>query len=108
MLKYAFINTDFEMAMKKTFKFTHDKIKPERMVEAIKYEVKKYIKRERNKKLTNESDFVDFDCKFGSDIESCSEIKLSEINKYIDEIVAEGVESFYIEVIAKPGYRNKS
>ncbi len=35
------------------------------MVEAIKYELKKYIKRERNKKLPEEVDFCDFDCRYG-------------------------------------------
>ena len=37
--------------MKKTFKLTHKKIKLPRLVEAIKHEVKKYIKRERRREL---------------------------------------------------------
>jgi len=91
--------------MKKTFKLAHEKIKPERLVESIKHEIKKYIKRERNKKLIDGADFLDFDCKFGADVDTCSEIHLSEINKSIDWAVSEGLMSFYIEIISKPGFR---
>jgi len=93
--------------MKKTFKLTDNKIKPERRVEAIKYEIRKYIKRERNKKLPKDVDFLDFDCRFGSDEDSSEVIHLSAIDKSIDWAVAEGLVSFYLEVIAKPGYRGE-
>jgi hypothetical protein len=44
-------------SMKKTFNFSHPKKQRPRVVEAIKYELKKYIKRERNKKRPEEVDF---------------------------------------------------
>jgi len=91
--------------MKKIFKLTDDKIKPERRVEAIKHEIRKYIKRERNKKLPEDADFLDFDCRFGATEDNCDVIHLSTIDKSIDWAVAEGLASFYLEVIAKPGYR---
>ncbi len=93
--------------MKKTFKLTHPKIKVPRLVEAIKFEVKKYIKRERNKKLPEKVDFWDFDCRFGVDQASSEVIHLSAINKCIDEAVSKELESFYLEILAKPGYRTK-
>ena len=40
--------------MRKTFSLTHEKIKTPRLVDAIKHEVKKYLKRERNKKINME------------------------------------------------------
>ena len=46
--------------MRKTFSLTHEKIKTPRLVDAIKHEVKKYLKRERNKKLAEGVDFWDF------------------------------------------------
>jgi hypothetical protein len=45
------LNPLFGITMEKTFKRTHPKIKVPRLVEAIKYEVKKYIRRERRKSL---------------------------------------------------------
>jgi len=91
--------------MKKTFELTHPKIKLARRVDAVKHEVKKYIKRERNKTLPNDADFWDFDCKFGLREDTSEVIHLSEINKKIDEVVAQEKTSFYLEILAKSGYR---
>jgi len=91
--------------MKKTFELTHPKIKLARRVDAVKHEVKKYIKRERNKTLPNDADFWDFDCKFGLTEETSEVIHLSEINKKIDNVVAQDKTSFYLEILAKSGYR---
>ncbi len=93
--------------MKKTFSFTHPKKKRPRMVEAIKYEVKKYIKRERNKALPEGVDFWDFDCRYGADELTCGVIHVSEINKVISEADAEGLDTFFLEVLVKPGVRTK-
>jgi len=91
--------------MKKIFELIHPKIKLERRVDAVKHEVKKYIKRERNKRLPEDVDFWDFDCKFGDTEEQAQVVHLSEINKYIDQSVAKELTSFYIEVVAKHGFR---
>ena len=93
--------------MKKTFKMTHPKIKVPRLVEAIKYEVKKYIKRERRKPLPSDVDFWDFDCRYGVDEASSEVIHVSAINKSISSAESEQLESFYLEILAKPGHRRK-
>lgn len=93
--------------MKKTFKVTHPKIKKDRLIEAVRHDVKKYIKRERNKKLPDDVDFWDFDCKFGNTEEEAKVIHLSEINKYIDQAEQQQLDSFYLEILAKPGHRMK-
>ena len=92
--------------MKKTFKLTSEKLHPDRVVEATKHEIRKYLKRERKRKLPEGVDFLDFDCKFGADEVDCEVIHLSEIDKSIDWAVTDKKESFYLEIIAKPGYRN--
>lgn len=93
--------------MRKTFKMTHPKIKRPRLVEAIKHEVKKYIKRERGKTLPPDVDFWDFDCRFGVDEASSEVIHLSAINKAISQAETEQLESFYLEILVKPGHRSK-
>lgn len=93
--------------MKKIFKLTHEKIKPERQLDAVKHEIRKYIKRERKKTLPEGADYLDFDCRFGADKESSESIHLAEIDKSINWVVEEGLDSFYLEVIAKPGYRKE-
>jgi hypothetical protein len=91
--------------MKKTFELTHPKIKLARRVDAVKHEVKKYLKRERNKTLPAGVDYWDFDCQFGNSEHDAEPIALAEINKRIDQTQAEGLTSFYIEIIAKHGVR---
>lgn len=94
--------------MKKEFKLTDEKKAPARQVDAVKHEISKYIARERRKKLTEGVDFWDFDCKFGQSPATAEVIHVSEINKSIDLSVSQNAESFYLEVLSKPGFRNKS
>ncbi|KZX01585.1 hypothetical protein JL49_04280 [Pseudoalteromonas luteoviolacea] len=91
--------------MKKTFELTHPKIKLARRVEAVKYEIKKYLKRERNKTLPAGVDFWDFDCKFGKTEAEAQPVHVSQINKLIDQTQLENLTSFYVEILAKAGYR---
>jgi len=93
--------------MRKTFKLTHAKIKVPRLVEAIKFEVKKYLKRERRKELPPNVDFWDFDCRYGVDEASSEIIHVAAINKFISQAESEQLESFYLEILAKPGHRRK-
>lgn len=93
--------------MKKTYELKHPKIKVDRLVDSVKHDVKKYIKRERNKALPEGADFWDFDCKFGKTEKEAAIVHLSQINKSIDEAVQQELESFYLEIIAKSGIRTK-
>ena len=94
--------------MKKTFKLTHPKIKLPRLVEAARHDVKKYLKRERNKELPSGVDYWDFDCKFGHTEEQARVIHVSEISKCLDEVASESLTSFYLEILAKEGHRQKA
>lgn len=93
--------------MKKEFKLTDPKKAPARQVDYVKHEINKYIARERRKPLTDKADYWDFNCKLGKERISAYVIHVAEINKGIDQLVAKGAESFYIEILAKPGYRKK-
>ncbi len=93
--------------MKKTFKLTHPKTKVPLLVEAIKHEVKKYLKRERRKDLPKGADFWDFDCRIGVDEASSDIVHVYDINKSIDQAESKQLESFYLEILAKPARRSK-
>lgn len=92
--------------MKKTFVLSHPKLNLARLIESIKYDIKKYIKRERNKKLPEGVDYWDFDCKYGLDETSAEAIHISAFNKLIDAAEAAKAESFYVEILVKPAVRN--
>lgn len=91
--------------MKKTFKLKVENKNPDRLLEKIKYEIRKYIKREKNKKLPEEVDFWKFECKFGKNEEEPEVIEFVDITKNIDEAASEGCESIYMEILSTKGYR---
>lgn len=93
--------------MKKTFSLEHAKIKPARMGEAVRAEINKYVKRERRKALPKGVDFWDFDCRFGLTEAEATAVHLADMNTRIIAAEADGAMSFYVEILAKPGRRNK-
>ncbi len=93
--------------MKKTFNLSHPKIKTDRLFESCRFDIKKYIKRERGKVLPDGSDFWDFDCRFGDTEQEAKVIHLSDITSCITSIQERGLNSFYLEILAKPAIRSK-
>lgn len=93
--------------MKKTFPLTHDKIQPARLVDSIRAEVNKYLKRERKKKLPENADFWDFDCKVGTTVEAAHVVHVTALSKAIAQVLEEGGEACYVEIVAKPVKRMK-
>ncbi len=93
--------------MKKTFKLSHEKLNRDRLVDAIRHEIRKYIKRERKRTLPQGADYWDFDCRFGADEGIADSIHLSEIDKCINAAVEDDFESFYLEILAKPAQRTR-
>ncbi|HHH37394.1 MAG TPA: hypothetical protein ENK77_02120 [Epsilonproteobacteria bacterium] len=88
--------------MKKIFPLQHPKKKPERIVEAIKHEVRKYTQRERRKTLPDaEKMYWDFECQFGETSTSAESVHFSGIIEGLDKVAAAGWDSCYIEIIAK-------
>mgnify|MGYP007061715364 FL=1 len=91
--------------MRKTFQLQVEGKHPDRLLEAIKHEIRKYIKRERGHALPAGADFWDFDCRFGTAADSAETIHLSAITASIDHVVAEGGKQFYLEILARPATR---
>lgn len=87
--------------MKKTYVLTHPKLKPARLVDSIKHDIKKYLKRERSKALPEGTDYWAFDSRFGASEAAAEVIYISEINQHIDAAVEQGLPEFYVEVLAK-------
>ncbi len=91
--------------MKKTFPLTAEGKHPDRLLEAIKHEVRKYFKRERRRALPEGADLWDFDCKFGPTADEAVPAQESELFKQMDGVKQSGGAQFYVEILAKPGQR---
>lgn len=91
--------------MKKTFKLHIEGKNSDRVLEAVKHEIRKYVKRQRRVPLPEGVDFWDFDCKFGTTAENAVVVHFATITPLIDAVAKEGGDAFYIELLAKTGHR---
>jgi hypothetical protein len=94
--------------MKKVFPFKAAGKADARVVDSIKHEVRKYVKRERGKDLPEGFDLWSFACKVGASRETAAECLLGDVSAKIDEVVNSGGTEVYIEVIAVPTHRAPS
>lgn len=91
--------------MRKTFQLHVEGKNRDRVLDAVKHEIRKYIKRERRRDLPEGADFWDFDCRFGRTKEVAEAVHLSALTGLINEVAGEGGAQFHVEIIAKPGKR---
>ncbi len=92
--------------MRKTYHLDIEGRHPERLLEAAKHDIRKYLKRERRKPLPAGADIWDFDARFGQDEAGAQPLPLTELIRAIDQHVAAGAVQFYVELLRKPGNRN--
>lgn len=91
--------------MKKTFPLTQPKLHPDRVLDAVKHEIRKYLKRERRKPLPEGVEFLDFDCRFGLTEVSAETTPLPDLVRQIDAAATSGATHVYVELLSKPGQR---
>ncbi|MEO8542847.1 MAG: DUF6172 family protein [Burkholderiaceae bacterium] len=91
--------------MKKTFPLTLPGRHPDRVREALKHEIRQYLRRERRKPLAEGVDFLDFDCRFGLSADDADTTSLQELMHQIDAAATSGATHVYVELLAKPGQR---
>lgn len=91
--------------MRKTYSLDIEGKNRDRVLDAVKHEVRKYIKRERRRILPEGVDFWDFDCKFGPTQEAAEVVHLATLIGLMDGVAQAAGTQFYVEVLAKPGHR---
>ena len=93
--------------MKKTFPLHIEGKHPDRVLDRVKHEVRKYLKRERSRALPEGVDFWDFDCKFGLSEDTAQAVHLANVITCIDSAAKEQATQVYVEILAKHGVRTK-
>jgi len=91
--------------MKKNFPLQQEGLHPDRVLEAVKHEIRKYFKRERNRALPKGVDFWDFDCKVGLTSETAEVVKVSAVIEALDALAKDSAASVYVEILCKHGVR---
>ena len=93
--------------MKKTFSLSVPGKDNQRVIEGVKNEIRKYLKRERRKPLSTGVDFWDFDCKVGLDQATAKSHHVAEIIDAVGETATAGASHVFVEILSKPGRRTK-
>jgi hypothetical protein len=93
--------------MKKRFPLHVPGKEDRRVVEAIKLELTKYVKRESRKTLPTGVDFWFFHCKVGVDAESARSIPLPDLSGAIESLSMTEAREVYVEIMASHGHRVK-
>ncbi len=91
--------------MRKTFQLTIEGKKRERVLDSVKNEFRKYVKRERRRELPEGADYWDFDCRFGLSQEAAQVAHLATLASLIDAAARDGAQAFYLEILARPAKR---
>lgn len=91
--------------MKKTFNLNIEGKNRDRVLEATKHEIRKYVKRQRRVPLPEGVDFWDFDCKFGTTEANATVVHFATITGLIDAVAKDGGDTFYLELLVKDGHR---
>jgi len=88
--------------MKKIFKLTDEKKHEDRVLEGIKNEIRKYVKREKKKTLSDKATmYWDFDCKIGATATDVEVVVYEDLIKVLDTVKATGAKEVYIEILVK-------
>jgi hypothetical protein len=91
--------------MKKNFSLQAEGKHPDRVLEAVKHDIRKYFKRERNRDVPKGVDFWDFDCKVGLSADTAKAVRVSGVVEAVDTAAKTGGTSVYVEILSKHGVR---
>lgn len=91
--------------MRKTYPLRPEGKNPDRVLDAVKHDIRKYQKRERRRELPDGAHFWDFDCRFGAHKDSAQTVHPGELIGLLDALAKEGAPQCYVELLAKPAVR---
>ncbi len=91
--------------MRKNYPLRPEGKHPDRVLEAVKHDIRKYIQRERRRELPEGAHFLDFDCRFGATQAEAQTVHPAALIAALDALAKTGAEQCYVELLAKPGVR---
>lgn len=89
--------------MRKTFQLHIEGKNRDRLLDAARHDIHRYLRRERRRALPEGTRFWDFDCRFGPSQDDATSVFEEDIIGLIDGVAASGATQFYVEIVARPG-----
>ena len=72
--------------MKKTFQLSIEGKNRDRVLDAVKHDIRKYVKRQRRVPLPEGVDYWDFDCRFGTSEDNAVVVHFATIMGLVDAV----------------------
>ena len=91
--------------MRKTYPLRPEGKHPDRVLEAVKHDIRKYLKRERRRELPEGMHFWDFDCRFGASQDVAQAVHVAALIAELDTLAKAGGEQAYVEILARAAVR---
>ena len=91
--------------MKKTYPLSAEGKHPDRVLEAVKHDIRKYFKRERSRPVPAGADFWDFDCRVGVSADAAQVVRVGAVIEAVDAAAQAGATAVYVEILSKHGIR---
>ena len=91
--------------MKKIFQLNVEGRHPDRLLEASKHDIRKYVARQRRAALPEGVDYWDFACRFGLTEADASPVHFATLIGLMDEAGKAGQTSFFVDILGLKGYR---
>ena len=91
--------------MKKTYPLRPEGKHPDRVLDAVKHDIRKYFKLERSRPVPEGADFWDFDCQVGAAAYSAEVVRVGAVIEAVDAVAHSGADAVYVEIVSKHGVR---
>ncbi len=91
--------------MRKIYPLTSPDKHADRVLEAVKHDIRKYVRRERRRGVPEGMDYWDFDCRFGAEEPNAAPLHLAEVIASVDTAAKAGEAQVYVEIIARAAVR---
>jgi hypothetical protein len=91
--------------MKKLFQLTVEGRNRDRLLDASKHEVRKYVARQRRAALPAGVDYWDFACHFGSTEAEAAEVHFATLIGHMDAAGKAGADAFFVSILGRQGVR---
>ena len=91
--------------MKKLFQLQVEGRNRDRLLDASKHEVRKYVARQRRAALPEGVDYWDFACRFGSTEAEAVDVHFATLIGHMDAAGKAGEDAFFVSILGRPGVR---
>lgn len=94
--------------MKKTFSLQAPGKADARVLDAIKHEVRKYVRREHRKPLPEGFNRLEFDCKIGTSAADVTVVPLQDVSSALDAVARAGGSVAYVDIVSRAAQRHSA